>query len=280
MATPTPSSLASGGKIAVILLLTFATAVIDYLSGSEIRVYPLYFLPIALGATWIGPRFGVFMAALCAVLWYISNALGMADYSSQWIWAWNTVVQFLAFLFISVLISSLQAARLRERGSARLDKLTGLPNLRAFRERAPALISLCRRDASPLVVAYIDLDNFKEVNDTEGHARGDDILCLATRVMQAGLRTSDLLCRTGGDEFIAILPKASPEAARDTLERLRQAIETAMRGDGTHVTASIGAVACTCPPQDLDELVRSADQAMYAVKKSGKNRIIVTPFAA
>ena len=263
------------GKVTAIVLLALSVAAVDYSTGSEIRVYPFYFLPIALTASVIGRRGAYLTALLCTILWFVSNALGGMHYSSQWIWLWNGMVEGSAYLVVATLVSKLQETLQRERDSARTDTLTGLLNVRAFHERAPALIGLCHRESSPVVMAYIDLDNFKKVNDVEGHQRGDEILRIAAQIIRSSLRTTDLLARFGGDEFVVLLPNASTEAAAETLERLRESIESSMRAERCDVTASIGAVAYQHAPISLEEVIRAADSTMYDAKRSGKNRVQV-----
>ncbi|KAF0166100.1 MAG: diguanylate cyclase [Rhodocyclaceae bacterium] len=188
------------------------------------------------------------------------------------------LVQGFAFLLVAKLVSDLRASKVLESELAREDRLTGLLNSRAFHEQTPHVLALCQRDASPIVMAYIDLDDFKLVNDTQGHRRGDAVLQIAAHTMQSVLRTSDLLSRLGGDEFAVLLPNTSVGAATETFERLRRAIEDGMRTAGCKVTASIGAVACSHAPTDVDELIDAADRVMYGVKRSGKNRVHVARF--
>ena len=260
----------------VVVLLALMVALVDFETGSEIRFYPFYFLPIALAASAIGRRGAYLTALLCTVLWFVSNFFGGTQYSSAWIWLWNTAIEASAYTVVAALVSQLHDSMLHERDSARIDSLTGLLNIRAFHERAPGLIGLCYRDSKPIVMAYIDLDNFKHVNDTQGHQRGDEILRIAARIIKSNLRATDLLGRLGGDEFVALLPNASAEAAAETLDRLRAGIESWMRSERCNVTASIGAVAFQQAPTSLEAVIAAADDAMYAVKHAGKNRVQVS----
>lgn len=264
-------------KFALVLLLVLAVAALDHGTGTELRVAPFYFFPIVLAARWLGRAASLGVALLCTMFWVVSNALGGVHYSSGWIWVWNTAAEGVAFVFIATLVSRLGESLTKEHSSARSDNLTGLPNSRAFHEQATLLLELCRREKHSVAMAYIDLDNFKQVNDTQGHHRGDDVLRIAAQIMHESLRASDLVARIGGDEFAALLPNVSFETAREILERLCQSIETRMKAGGWEVTASIGAVVYPVVPGNLDELIRAADRLMYAVKSSGKNRVRVEP---
>lgn len=262
----------------MVVVGSLGVAGVDLFTGSEVRLYPLYFIPIALAATNFQRNHALLTAVTCAVLWALSNYQAGLHYSSNWIWVWNVLVQGFAFVLVAKLISDLRASKIREGELAREDRLTGLLNARAFHEQAPHLLALCQRDAKPIVMGYIDLDDFKSVNDMQGHQRGDAVLQIAAHIMQSALRSSDLLSRLGGDEFAVLLPNTSAEAASETFERLRRAIELGMRAAGCKVTGSIGAVAYSHAPTNENELIDAADRVMYGVKQSGKNRVQVTKF--
>jgi diguanylate cyclase (GGDEF)-like protein len=263
-------------QILVTVLLALIVTMIDFETSNEIRLYPFYFLPIAFAASTIGRRGAFLTSLLCTILWFVSNFFGDTYFSSPWIWLWNTAIEASAYLIVAALVSRLHESLLHERDAARVDSLTGLLNLRAFHERAPDLIGLCHRESQPVVLAYIDLDHFKQVNDTQGHQRGDEVLRVAARIIRSNLRATDLLGRFGGDEFVALLPNSSAEAATETLDRLRASIESWMRSERCNVTASIGAVAFQHAPSSLEAVIGAADEAMYTVKHSGKNRVQVS----
>ncbi|PWB48872.1 MAG: GGDEF domain-containing protein [Nitrosomonadales bacterium] len=133
---------------------------------------------------------------------------------------------------------------------------------------------IATRSNTPLSVAFVDLDNFKSVNDTYGHDAGDQILVAATTAIRAGLRTGDMLVRWGGEEFILILPSSYCDEAGKVLARLRET-GLGMRPDGNPVTASIGLAERTLDStDDWRKLVEIADQRMYAAKQGGKDRIV------
>jgi len=156
---------------------------------------------------------------------------------------------------------------------ARTDFLTGVPNWRAFAERATTELNRARRYGRPLTFAYVDLDDFKAVNDRYGHAAGDTLLSDVARTIGHVLRRTDVIARLGGDEFAVLLPETGPEPAWIVLRKLHNAVRIALAEAGWPVTASIGAVTCVVPPADVDELVRLADQLMYDVKRIGKNQV-------
>ena len=180
----------------------------DFFSGTELRVFPLYYAPISLLA-WNAGRAGALIAALTsAAVWLVCNAVAGLEYSSTPIWIANTLVLALSFAVVGHLIASLKAALVRERALSRIDPLTSLHNRRAFIEEGGRILALCRRKKHPVTLAYLDLDNFKAVNDTQGHDAGDELLRGMADILRASTRPSDLSARLGGDEFVLLLADA------------------------------------------------------------------------
>lgn len=255
------------------VLGTFAVGVVDYLSGLEIRIFPLYFLPLALAAWFVGKTGALLISLLSALVWLGSLYLGGREYSSLSIWFINFATQATGFAVIVLLVSSLHDALQRERALSRTDSLTGLCNSRAFHEQAAAVLNVSHRHERPITLAYLDLDNFKQVNDTQGHARGDQLLRDVAAVFNRRLRGTDLAARLGGDEFAILLPETTAEEARVVLEAIRQALSAEF--SAFRVTASIGAVGFAKAPGSLQNLLQKADALMYEVKSSSKNRVRV-----
>lgn len=168
-----------------------------------------------------------------------------------------------------------------ERGLQRLastDSLTGLPNRRAFEERAAAIVALARRYRTPLTVLMIDLDHFKQLNDRLGHAAGDRALQCMAEALRACLRDSDLACRYGGEEFCVLLSHADAPSAGRFDERLRTALATACHAAGIPViTFSSGSASLTSTDDGLDSLLQRADAGLYQAKASGRNRTHAQP---
>ncbi len=174
-----------------------------------------------------------------------------------------------------MLVSELQKRLASERALSRVDALTALPNSRAFRERAEWLLAMARRTRHPITLAYLDLDNFKQVNDERGHQEGDRALKETAEVLKRQLRDVDLVARMGGDEFAVLLPETSCETARIALERVCAELRVVMQRNHWPVTASVGGVSYVRPPDTLDEAVRDADALMYQAKDHGKDRVVL-----
>jgi diguanylate cyclase (GGDEF)-like protein len=246
---------------------------LDFLTGIEFRAYPLYFLPLTYAAWHLRPRWGFVFALACTFCWFISNSAAGLHYASAWVWTFNLIMQGSTFLFVSLIITRLRDAE-REAKLSRLDPLTSLPNRRLFYHEAHRVLGLGRRHGHAVSLAYIDLDNFKAVNDTQGHRQGDRLLCYVADVLRQCVRTSDLPARLGGDEFALLLPETGPEGARLLLERVRSTLARKLPQTPCPISVSIGAVSATSTSLNITDLVQEADARMYAAKLAGKNSFV------
>lgn len=130
-----------------------------------------------------------------------------------------------------------------------------------------------QRYKHPLTLAYIDVDNFKTVNDRLGHTSGDKLLYIIAKTIQQQMRATDVIARMGGDEFVLLLPETGYEAAQVMIQRVRQQLLKAVHTQAFFVGFSIGAVTFVHLPNSIETILEQADNLMYAVKKSGKNRL-------
>jgi len=162
---------------------------------------------------------------------------------------------------------------------ARRDQLTGLYNRREFEERFGDEFERARRYDMDLSVMMLDLDHFKEVNDTYGHAAGDDVLGEVGRVMRESTRRVDVAGRYGGEEFTMVLPETDRSNTRRLAERLREAIAdlTFESDDGETfgVTASIGVTEYQSGDEDHEDVIKRADEALYRAKRGGRNQVVL-----
>jgi diguanylate cyclase (GGDEF)-like protein/PAS domain S-box-containing protein len=169
--------------------------------------------------------------------------------------------------------------RLREalREQATRDPLTGLFNRRYLDETLPRELHACLRDDQPLALAILDIDHFKRYNDTWGHEAGDQVLIEVSRILREHLRASDIACRFGGEELLAVMPRAELHEARERLSRIANLVRDAEIH--THdrplpaVTFSAGIALAPLHGENPDALLRAADQALYAAKQAGRDRV-------
>jgi len=156
---------------------------------------------------------------------------------------------------------------------ASTDGLTGLPNKRAVKDAIKRMAAQASRTLAPLSAVALDLDNFKQINDSVGHGRGDDVLAAVGAVLSETVRTSDFVGRTGGEEFIVLLPDTDAHSAAIVAEKIRAAIaEISVPGVERRLTVSLGIASIPQHAGDGDQLVRSVDRALYVAKTKGRNR--------
>ena len=153
------------------------------------------------------------------------------------------------------------------------DFLTGLANRRSFIESAQSEINRARRYENSFTVAYLDLDDFKSINDTYGHLIGDTLLRTVADTIRNNLRITDISARLGGDEFAVLFPDTDSEQSEIVINKMHDRLLDTMKENNWPVTFSIGAVTFVEPPQSVDEVIKKADDFMYSAKKDGKNRI-------
>ncbi|MBN9334072.1 diguanylate cyclase [Devosia sp.] len=170
----------------------------------------------------------------------------------------------------------------RLRRLAETDTLTGLLNRRALLSRVDAMFRRADRIGETMAVVLFDIDHFKYVNDTHGHAVGDEVLSGVARLVDSTLRTGDTLARIGGEEFVLVLRRVDEDTVANMLERLRiQLSETPVQGKlGLTVTASFGAAMRPAgSAMDWDEMFSVADQRLYIAKGTGRNRVVVQGYS-
>lgn len=247
---------------------------LDYITGTEIRVTPLYFAPVAMLAWYYGRVGALVAAALSTAAWGASNALAGLEYSSPGVWVINSVTQTVSFVIVGLLLAALRMAVQREREVSLTDPLTGMLNGRAFHNAAARVVSHCRRTGRPLTIAYVDLDNFKSVNDQFGHQAGDEMLRSIAKRLLVSIRPDDVAARLGGDEFVVLFPEIGQSEAVIALSRLRASMASTLGTGPISVTTSVGGVTFLSLPTSVEEVLHAADTRMYAAKSAGKNRVI------
>jgi diguanylate cyclase (GGDEF)-like protein len=254
------------------LCLVAGIGFIDYLA-KDFSLLILDLAPIFLAAWFIGPWAGILIALASASSWLITDMMETPLHSHQLVHYWNAVAQFAFFAAMACFLAALRNSLLRERELARRDPLTGAFNGRAFIELAWHEINMARRYKRPMTFAYMDIDNFKDVNDRFGHATGDELLRVVTKTLRGNLRSVDAVSRLGGDEFAILLPETSHDGASATISRLRNLLADMMRDNGWPTTFSIGVASYTTPPEDVDRMIKKSDALMYEAKSAGKNTV-------
>ena len=230
----------------------------------------------------LGQRAGAMVTLGSMLLLLAGNRLFVAPYSGTELVDAVMAMGLLAFLFHVYRARSmsfyhrLQDSKERLRAMASTDVLTGLLNARAYYERCDQFLLATRRKRSPFAVLFIDLDHFKSINDTYGHAVGDEVLRTVAQTLQKTVRRSDIVGRIGGEEFSVFLPNTQLQGAQQLAETLRVAIESIhIEVDGVRlkITASIGVSAKRFDQETMQAIQQHADEAMYEAKRGGRNRV-------
>lgn len=278
-AAPRLAVLAAGlGAILAVGVLDWGFAVI---AGYDFTVTVLYILPVGFVGWAAGRAAGMLVAFLASVVEL--GATFAANHAARPSVALvSCALELLVFLGAAHTMSLLRDHIEYERRTALTDALTGIANRRAFRRAAELALAWAGRLPAALSLAYMDLDGFKKVNDTLGHAGGDELLRLVGRTLAGSVRSTDVVARLGGDEFAILLPQTDASTSRVVVERLRERLRAAMRPAAPAATFSMGVA--TFPPAApgspspavVETLLRAADSAMYEVKRTAKGGVRYT----
>lgn len=264
--------------MAVSLVLVVVLAVMDHTSGYEVSFSIFYLVPVAL-ATWYGRRcLGILISTVSAIAWLIVDSTAGHHYSQAIILFWNASIRLGFFIITALLLAKVRFQIENERRLARLDGLTGIMNGRAFKEEVQTILSIAARYGRPSIMGYIDLDNFKSVNDTLGHAEGDRVIRMVASILSESVRTTDLVGRLGGDEFAIFLPETTFSGAATMFENLRKRLLKEVKEHTWPIGFSIGVAVFITAPSSVDKAVKLADALMYSVKNGGKNNILFKEF--
>ena len=258
----------SSGALAVIALV----GLVDFLTGPKITLSLFYLIPVAAASWFGGSAIAVLTSTFAAAVWLCAEVASSRLDSDIFVYAWNCGTRLLFLLLVALLLARLRVMLERERDMSRTDPLTGLPNVRAFREALVVELMRLQRYGQPVSLAYIDVDNFKHVNDSGGHGAGDELLKTLARVLRDSSRGTDVVARHGGDEFVVMYPVVDQPAARALIEGLRARADAAMKRGNWPASLSIGVVTCERGDNvpSVDALLACADRLMYSAKAGGK----------
>jgi diguanylate cyclase (GGDEF)-like protein len=255
------------------LLLVVLLGLFDYLNGPDISLLIFYAVPVFVAAWYAGRGAGVAACAASGVSWFLVAHATSEHYASPVIAYWNAFVRVSFIFILAHLAASFRRSLAQERELARTDYLTGAVNKRAFAEAAEAEVQRARRHGHPFSVAFMDVDDFKLVNDRLGHSAGDRLLRLVADTVRANVRAVDVAARLGGDEFAVLMPETDDRSAQVVLRRVRRQLLEAARREGWPVTFSAGLITWVEPPASVDEMLHAADELMYTAKRHGKNSV-------
>ena len=262
-------------QIAILsIVISLLIGVIDLITGFELSFSIFYIIPIAIASWYGGRKPGILLSFFSALTWIMADLVSGHIYSHKAIQFWNAGVRLSFFLIISLLLARIQTTLKILQEMADTDGLTALMNGRAFRESTTKLLDFCRRIKSPITLAYIDLDNFKHINDAYGHTEGDQVLQTVSASLAKSVRSTDIVGRLGGDEFAVVLPDTNKMQARTVITKMHLQLMKEISLHNWPISFSIGVINFTYPPSTADEAIRHVDNLMYRVKKEGKNHVL------
>jgi diguanylate cyclase (GGDEF)-like protein len=246
--------------------LSAAVGMVEHVLGKDLSLAIFYLLPIAFSAWFTGRTGSIFISLICTAAWTWSKSFTS-------IISLKSFSVFGTYVVMSLLIVKIRHMLEHERNMSRTDHLTGAVNRRAFNEAAIVEIARMSRNHTPLTIAYMDVDNFKEINDLNGHMSGDLLLQMIAKTLLINLRCTDVVARFGGDEFVIMLPNTGQDAARTVMPELIEQLHRSLKDHNWQITFSVGALTCLTPPKTTDQMITLADDLMYEIKKKGKNCI-------
>jgi diguanylate cyclase (GGDEF)-like protein len=258
---------------AIGMAMVVAIAALKITVGHDIPVADFLLVPVAAVGWLARSRVYAYTAAACtaAVTVLIAEA-GQAEAPLAGALA-TAAMRFALYLVVLTVLGAIRRMHDAREREAATDYLTGAVNARAFEKAAAIELERGRRYGRPLSLIYLDLDDFKGVNDTFGHGAGDNVLAELSHVLRCAVRANDLVARLGGDEFAVLMPEANRFSAMAVARRVREEVARVTLPDGRAVRCSMGVACYVWPPESLDALIHDADKLMYAAKERGKDRI-------
>ena len=235
-------------KIFLGYLFIGIVSLLDMWTGYEIGFSIFYVLPVSFLSWFTGRFMGIVASLASAGAWLWMDLASGHLYSSFWILFWNMLIRLSFFLIIALLITALRKTIDQMTNLARIDNLTGVFNSRFFHDLAQMELDRFKRYGHIFSIAYLDLDNFKIVNDKWGHAAGDVALQEASHCIQKSIRRTDVLARLGGDEFALLLPETDLETSRTVCLKIQKGLLEEMQSKNWPVTVSIGVLTCHAAP--------------------------------
>jgi len=258
---------------ASVILLQALICWMDHIVSPLVSFATYYFVPIMVAAWYLGKKsaYLLVLVSIIASTHIFGENLSTGESS---LLAYDFVFKALGFLILSYSVLHVRQLVTRLKQQNHTDYLTVASSRRYFYEASSMELARSYRHKYPVTLAFIDLDNFKEVNDTQGHDTGDQLLVKIADTMKSDLRDGDILGRLGGDEFAILLPQTNADQVKIIIRRMKKNLHDAVAPFNSSVTFSIGVVTYLADkPASIDELIAVADRTMYSVKKSTKNDI-------
>jgi diguanylate cyclase (GGDEF)-like protein len=250
------------------VMVTLSLVALDLSTAPFVSLVLFYALCIGICAWYSGLRWATICGALSTIGWLGDVATGASPLPLA---LWNALLRAVTIVVFLYLVVRLRASLAQAEYLAQHDPLTGALNARALHAQLRLHQQRALHNGQPLSLAYLDLDDFKQINDRHGHTIGDRVLVTLVSALQSEFRTGECVVRMGGDEFALLLPNVTATQAPERMERLRSAVAASLQHHDWPITLSVGVVTFLTAPVCVDDMLREADQLMYVVKQAGKN---------
>lgn len=256
-------------SVLMVLLLTGLFVVL----GGVVFLEPFYAIPITL-ASWYGSRkSGILLTLFSALILVLTKVIFLQAPVSAPTYFFESLAFILAYLGLAIIVTNFRNIHRVEVLAADTDDLTGISNSRSFYVELANELVRSHRYGHVFSLAYLDVDEFKHINDSQGHLEGDRLLIEVAKCLKTSLRKTDTAARLGGDEFACLFPETDRQKAEIAFTSVSETLRKRMKEHGWDVTFSAGLVTFDTIPEDVKEAIKVADELMYSVKNGEKNNI-------
>lgn len=262
----------------LILLLILIFGWLDLFTGYEYSFSVFYLLPVSIAAWFDHKSILILTIILSGATWFYADVSSGHLYANSLAPYWNIFVRFVFFSIVALLVLKVRRDFAAMTIMAMQDSLTSLSNTRAFNLEYQLIRQKKSNDDHKIAVAIIDLDCFKNVNDSYGHSQGDVVLVEFSKLLKETSRKTDIVARLGGDEFVVILKNTDMHSIQNYEKRLRSSFEQSKLKQKFGVDFSMGVGIFNDLPENLDDATHLADQLMYQSKQAGKSQTTMNVF--
>jgi len=259
--------------LAIGLTVVAGLAALELSEGREVPLMDFFLFPVAALGWLARSQWYRYAIALITAAVTLDVALLATAHANVGAVAASVAARSILYLTVVSVLGAMRRMHAQRDAEARTDELTGAANLRALRALAEGEIERSRRSGHELSLLYLDIDDFKSINDRLGHAAGDRALRNVGRALRRAARSVDTVARLGGDEFAVLMPEADSSDASVLADRLQRELAGMGASDGLPLSCSIGQVTYLVPPASSGELLRVGDELMYLAKTHGKDRV-------
>lgn len=270
------SALENRSENAILVLSILVSVLLIILSVvfNSVQIFSSFFiLPVLLVSWYGGDKAGILLSVFSVFLILLIDTLIISPTGLTSTLLYSNISLLITCVLLSVLVTNFRKVHRVEVVAAGTDYLTGAYNIRAFQLELANEILRSIRYKHVFTLAYIDIDDFKNINDTLGHAAGDELLVSVVKCLKKSLRKTDIIARLGGDEFSCLFPETGLDDAKNAFIKASQLLRASMKNKNWPVTFSVGIVTFENMPEDMKQAMKIADELMYSVKNKDKNNV-------